>query len=447
MKLQVELVSQEFIKPNSPTPENLRLYELSLLDQISANVYNPVVYFFASNGTNPIRKSNQVKESLSDILTHYYPFAGRIIDNKFIDCNDEGVPYLVASVMCKLNDVVDNPVPGELNKLVPFELDCPSDLALGIQVNVFECGGIAIGACISHKIADGLSASSFINSWAASSHGQADLVRTQFISATLFPPKNNLHGYDPNVYVTYKNIITKMFMFDASAIEALKAKYAATSIFGTSLGSRKSPTRVEALSTFIWSRFLAVTPGDHFESDEPRGFCALLHCVNLRSRMEPPLPGYSFGNYFGDALTIVPIPSANNSSEVVYYNLMRKVMEQTKKFDKEYISKIREGGHEYLNFLKDSSNRILQGEMTWFDFTSLCRFPFYDADFGWGKPIWVGMPAWPYKNLVIFVDTKSGGGIEAYVSLKEEDMAKLENDKELPVYVSPTGSKHVRSLL
>jgi hypothetical protein len=55
----------------------------------------------------------------------------------------------------------------------------------------------------------------------------------------------------------------------------------------------------------------------------------------------------------------------------------------------------------------------------------------YDAEFGWGKPIWVGSPALTFKNLVVFVDCKNGGGIEAYVSLKVEDMMKFEADMEL----------------
>ncbi|KAJ7951651.1 Vinorine synthase-like [Quillaja saponaria] len=265
---------------------------------------------------------------------------GRFINDEFIDCNDEGVPYSEAKVMSKLNDVLNNPLPGELNKLVPFRVDDVLDLSLGVQLNVFECGGIAF--------------------------------------------------------------------------EALKARYS-TSCIGASLESKKPPSRVEALSTFIWSRFLAVTQEKQYldQSDEHQGFCVPCHCVNLRSKMKPPLPEYSFGNYVGEALTIVQVPSTNNKSEAVYSGLMRQVMEQTKKFDNEYINKIREGGCEYLKLLKHGSDRISPGEVLSFDFTSLCRFPWYDADFGWGKPIWVGMPAWPYQILVTFVDTKSGGGIRS----------------------------------
>ena len=41
-----------------------------------------------------------------------------------------------------------------------------------------------------------------------------------------------------------------------------------------------------------------------------------------------------------------------------------------------------------------------------------------------------------YPNLVTFFDTKSGDGIEAWINLMEEDMAKFEEDKEVMEYVS-----------
>ena len=77
--------------------------------------------------------------------------------------------------------------------------------------------------------------------------------------------------------------------------------------------------------------------------------------------------------------------------------------------------------------------------MVTFSFTSLCRFPPYETDFGWGKPIWVGPAALTYKNLITFIDTPSGDGIEAYVSLKKEEMDKFESDEEFLTFVSLPG--------
>ena len=58
--------------------------------------------------------------------------------------------------------------------------------------------------------------------------------------------------------------------------------------------------------------------------------------------------------------------------------------------------------------------------------------------FGWENPVWIGWVSLPFKNVVIFIDTNSGHGIEAWVHLNEKDMAKFESDKELLAYPSTT---------
>ena len=73
--------------------------------------------------------SNSLKSSLSEVLTKlYYPLAGRLKENRFIHCNDEGIPYVKTQVKCKLSDVINSPIPGELNKLIPFQLDALTDV-------------------------------------------------------------------------------------------------------------------------------------------------------------------------------------------------------------------------------------------------------------------------------------------------------------------------------
>ncbi|KAL0327329.1 UNVERIFIED_CONTAM: (13S,14R)-1,13-dihydroxy-N-methylcanadine 13-O-acetyltransferase AT1 [Sesamum angustifolium] len=88
----------------------------------------------------------------------------------------------------------------------------------------------------------------------------------------------------------------------------------------------------------------------------------------------------------------------------------------------------------------DGGTELLQkankGELVTFNFTSLCRFPLYEADFGWGKPVWVGSAGLVYKNLVTFIDRAGGNGIEAWINLRKEDMEKFEADIELQEFLS-----------
>ncbi|XP_038713333.1 stemmadenine O-acetyltransferase-like [Tripterygium wilfordii] len=420
MKIEIEVTSRETIKPSSPTPNHLHHYQLSFLDQISPPVYNPLVLFYPSDQVNKnnIEKSNHLKQSISDVLTSFYPLSGRIKDNVYVDCNDEGAPYLEAQVKCSLSDVLENPVPSELNKLLPLQLDDVQELPLGVQFNIFQCGGVAIGVCISHKVADALSFLTFLKSWAETARGESDIVRPQFISATLFPPKN-ISGFEPSTGITNQNIVAKRFVFDVSAIETLRTKYT-DHVNSTSV----PPSRVEALTNFIWNRFVSATNIDEAATDT---FYIVLHAVNLRPRMDPPLPNSAFGNLYRIAMT--------NPFMGACANLASQVRESISRIDKDYVKTQLQEGNEHLEMIKDTAESFNRGKMVALNFTSLCRFPLHEADFGWGRPVWVGSACLTFNNLVVFMDTVTGDGIEAWVHLKEEDMAKLEADEELIEFV------------
>ncbi|RDX58204.1 Vinorine synthase, partial [Mucuna pruriens] len=460
MKVEVEVVSKELVKPSSPTANHLRRYNLSLLDHLTPQLNNSMVYFFAANnGSDQFiniteNASNHLKKSLSQALTHYYPLAGRLEDKAFIECNDEGVPYLEARVMCKLHDVVESPVPSEVAKLLPFAMDDIVDTPLGVQLNVFDCGGIAIGVCMSHKVADAMSYFVFIQRWASIARGLGEAcdhegIKTHFVSATLFPPRD-MPWYDPNKIITKPNTVSKIFVFDASVIDGLKEKYA------EKMCMQKPPSRIEALSTFIWTRFMASTldsskgllkkfikksfkiylglshrwtgsTSTQIAASESPRFYVVAHTVNLRSRMDPPLPAHAFGNYYRAVKVFLSLDYEGDC-----YELVKKLREEIRKIDSDYILKLQEG-YEYLNSLREDLRRFenIKGEIVPFTFTSLCRLPVYDADFGWGKPIWACPPAWKIKNVVVFTDTKLGGGIEAHISMMEADMVRFQNDKEI----------------
>ena len=141
--------------------------------------------------------------------------------------------------------------------------------------------------------------------------------------------------------------------------------------------------------------------------------------ANLRPRLDPPLSEDYFGN-MSVPTTASVIPW---DSEVGFYG---------------FIDPVRDAMSQ-LN-MKENMEKFIKGEVVCMTFTSLCRFPIYEADFGWGEPIWVGLAKLLYRNVVTFLDTKSRNGIEVWINLEEEDMAKFEVDKELLAYVSPKAS-------
>ncbi|XP_016676206.1 stemmadenine O-acetyltransferase [Gossypium hirsutum] len=303
MQLDVQVISEEIVKPSSPTDDRLRRYQLSFLDQQTPLVYNAMVYFYpkiCNIEANKITILHRLKQSISNALTCFYPLAGRIMEDQlFVDCNDEGIPFLEARVKCQLLDVLNNPIPKELNKLLPFEFHVSGTDAehvlLGIQFNVFDCGGIGIGVCISHKIGDALSFFSFVNIWASIARGETNLIVPEFKSASLFPPR----AIPEARQLKKEQIVTKRFVFGATKVEEIRRKYGENT-------SQTRPSRVEALSAFIWDRFVTAFG----LRSRPDTLSTIIHVVNLRARIDPPLPGSSFGNLYSLALTI---PSMDNN--------------------------------------------------------------------------------------------------------------------------------------
>lgn len=102
--IEVETLAREIIKPSSPTPHHLRNLKLSLLDQIIPVEYTAVILFYRGNDDTHHHShiSQQLKQSLSEILKIYYPFAGIIKDHILIECKDNGVEYVEAQTNCLL---------------------------------------------------------------------------------------------------------------------------------------------------------------------------------------------------------------------------------------------------------------------------------------------------------------------------------------------------------
>ncbi|KAG6654850.1 hypothetical protein CIPAW_05G174300 [Carya illinoinensis] len=345
MKVDVEVISHDTIKPSSMTPLHLRHYTLSFIDQISPQIFMHVLLFYPRDADSYLNsfadRQDRIKKSLSEALALFYPLAG--------------CPLRASQGKLYLLKFLKDRKPSEQIKFLPHELDDDNELPLAVQVSVFNYGGIVMGLTFAHKVMD---ASSFF----------FNIATLVFESAMIFPPESG-PTYNPDKGTGKDKISIKRFVFDSSAIASLKANYSSDS----SSVKYPSPTRVEALSAFIFSRLLAAT---HAEANPNKCY----------------------------------------------------------KVDINYVNSHPEGGAN-ITFQLDVE-RLRKGEVVKLCFTSLCRFPTYEADFGWGKPIWIGSARLLFKNLVTFFDTKEGNGIEIWINLEEEDMAKFEVDKELLAYVS-----------
>ncbi|KAL8474625.1 hypothetical protein ACS0TY_031178 [Phlomoides rotata] len=409
MATNVEIISREMITPSSPTPTHLKTLKLSFIDQLAPSIHVPLILFYhhhqlSDHLITPTEISRLLKQSLSKILTIFYPLGGIVQENSSVDCNDSGAEFTEARVFARASDVIQEANMEEIKKLLPVEsLEHDENIVLKVRLNFFDCGGVAIAVCLSHKIADGTSLVAFIDALAAVCRGGTLVSDPTFDFASFFPPRS-LPGleFTHRAGITEEKIVTKGFVFNKEKLAKLKD--------GISQ-QVKNPTRVEAVSSYMWRSFIKAKAGN-----ETASFAAV-HAVNLRPRKRPPLSQQAFGNCWRHALALF-------SLEEDYSELVVKLRASITSMDDDFIKKLENG--EYVNDLKRSVDLFTKGGVEFLNFSSWCKFPMYEIDFGWGKPVWVCTTTLPFKNVVVLMSTPCGDGIEAWVNMLEDDMKLFE---------------------
>ncbi|KAK6135357.1 hypothetical protein DH2020_030868 [Rehmannia glutinosa] len=421
----VKIISKVIIKPSSPTPNTHKTVKLSFLDQLLAPpFYVPFIFFYQPDNStvsiNHAQISQQLKNSLSEALTLFYPLAGKLNPQiSTVDCNDGGAEFVEARVHTCLSDVIQEPNMDQLKKYLPMDpntlITSGTDVApppplLAAQINFFDCGGIAIGICSSHQITDGASLVAFVDSWAAACRRQGqkgNFTPPSFDLARYFPPRD-MSGFGfPQL--KKEKLVTKRFVFDKEKLAALKRT--AVSCPPGSSAAVKDPTRVEVVSAFIWKHFT--------ENGHTKNVPAAWHIVNLRPRVNPTME-----NVFGNFILKKFIFSSGADPE--FHELVSEMRNGLREIDDEYIWKL---SREYDGYASDISkfyDLVASGEMESVGFSSWARFPVYEMDYGWGKPVWVCPTSCPEKNVVFLMGTKDGDGIEAWVNMLESSAEILE---------------------
>lgn len=171
---QLHVLSIQTIKPASPTPSRLKCYNLSPMDIYSPCAYMPFVFYYPNRAPNNAHdiadKSCRLKPTLSEILVQYYPIAARWNFGSYVDYNDEGVEFQEVDMKCGLFEILEKFEDEATGLVFPAGLVWAnpnnSSSLLVVQFTNFECGGISIAVCLSHKLIDVSSFSTFMTSWA-----------------------------------------------------------------------------------------------------------------------------------------------------------------------------------------------------------------------------------------------------------------------------------------
>ncbi|KAM5569453.1 BAHD acyltransferase [Rosa sericea] len=436
-EMRVEVIDKETITPSSPTPHHLTTFNLSVFDQFLPDLYVPLLLFYPNNSTTNHKgnavdhhysliteRSKLLKTSLSESLSRFYPFAGRIFSHNnilSICCNDHGAIFIQTRVNCPISKVLEKPHDGILNQLLPNAIESTVESTcylLLVQANFFECGGLAIGVSISHKIVDAFSLGTFICSWAAMGLG-TDVVSFPTIefgvAASVYPPQDLfIKSLQTSGEYVYEDCVKRRFVFDASNIVRLKSKAASAIV--------PNPTRVEVVSALIWKCAMDASRSN-------LGFtmpAMLFLTANMRKVLGHP-------TLMGNLLGYVSAAKAQES-DATLQSLVAILREGIQKFKVKYGNGV--SRDDIYQHFKEHEDLMGKNDINNYTCTSWCRFGFYEANFGWGKPLWVTIPSIPMKNLILLIDTKDGEGIEVFLSLKEDDMAVIETNKELLAYAS-----------
>lgn len=419
MEMKFEKLSSKFIKPLFPTPPNLKHYKISLIDELIPFMNVSIVLFFTKNSNhNPMLFVGHLQKSLEKTLTQLYPFAGRYVEaSHTVDCNDEGVEFTQATVSVKLEDVVGLKVHVRpVDDFIPF-ITKTQTVVLKIQLTTFKCGGVALAVSASHKVVDASTLCTFLNEWVSMSRevNEIKLTRPGF-NSSLFSARGVhsisvplISGDDMLSKYTRKNV-----SFSESVISNLKAK----AIMSGKSSTSTRLSKVQVVLSIIWKALIGV---DRAKYDYQRE-SILYQMVNLRERMASPIPKYSCGNLVGmcpmkatlDSETTEGLANLMNDSIKKVMNDYSKVHHDSEQGQTMVLDSFLNMG----NINPESTNVIIS--------TSWCKFPFYELDFGFGKPIWVAPGTMPMKNFVHLIDDAEGNGVEAYVFLEVKDVPYFE---------------------
>ncbi|KAJ7950103.1 vinorine synthase-like [Quillaja saponaria] len=314
---------------------------------------------------------------------------------------DDGAFFIEAKIDTKLSDFLaqSNLAVVIMDKLVPVATDAKYNGAmLIIQFTSFGCGGSAI---------------------------VPELVPTSPEVVPQSLPSSSENFVPPQD----KKFVTKRFVFSASKIKELKDRVIHK--------IRKEednmfPSRVDVVLALIWKCALAsalVSKSTSFRKS------LMLQAVNLRTRTDPPLPESSMGN-----LVILFPMAVEKESDLELHELVSKLLTvkvRANKMKKKYQG--HDDPQQVIDAMgSDSMNEMFQVRKNLKDFsafvaTSCVNSPFYEIDFGWGKPAWVtSRPKTFVANSIYLFDTKQVGEVEVLMNmLTEEEISALERNQEL----------------
>ncbi|KAM3380555.1 shikimate O-hydroxycinnamoyltransferase isoform X1 [Capsicum galapagoense] len=429
--MKIEVRESTMVQPATETRQ-IRLWN-SNVDLVVPNFHTPSVYFYRPNGSANFFDGKVLKDALSRALVPFYPMGGRLCrdeDGRIeIDCKGQGVLFVEAESDGVVDDFGDFAPTLELRRLIPavdYSQGIESYALLVLQITHFKCGGVSLGVGMQHHAADGASGLHFINTWSDMARG-LDLTIPPFIDRTLLrardPPQPKFPHIEyqppPTLKVTAENApnsepvpetSVSIFKLTRDQINALKAK-------SKEDGNTVNYSSYEMLAGHVW-RSTCMARG-LAQDQETKLYIA----TDGRARLRPSLPSGYFGNVI---FTATPVAVAGDLQSKPIWYAASKIHDQLAIMDNDYLR----SALDYLE-LQPDLKALVRGAHTFkcpnLGITSWSRLPIHDADFGWGRPIFMGPGGIAYEGLSFILPSPTNDGSQSVaISLQAEHMKLFE---------------------
>ncbi|KAK4348836.1 hypothetical protein RND71_031591 [Anisodus tanguticus] len=433
----VQHISDCFIKPlyypeESKKPVYLSSWDLAML---SVQYIQKGLLFTKPSSFQLDPLLQNLKESLSITLIHFYPLAGRLSTLKqenphiytvFIDCiNSPGARLIHANLDLTISDIL-NPkdVPLVVQSFFDHDRAINHDgheLSL-LTIQVTELiDGVFIGCSINHAVADGSSFWHFFNSFSQVFKQKQSIINP----ISKLPIFNHWfpEGKGPFINLPYTHhdqfisryeaphMTERFFHFSTKSIKKLKAK-------ANQECNTIKISSLQALSAHMWR---SITRVRKFPCDQMTS-CRM--AINNRARLEPPLPEYYFGNCIQTVRGIASVSELlDNDLGWAAWKMHQAVVNHKDKEIREWVEKLESGMVYQLRGFFDPFS-VMMG--------SSPRFDMYGNEFGLGKGVAL-RSGYAHKfdgKVTLYEGIEGDGSMDLEVCLLPDFMASLESDKE-----------------
>ncbi|KAK9757659.1 hypothetical protein RND81_01G177500 [Saponaria officinalis] len=335
-----------------------------------------------------------MKYSLSKILTEYYPLAGRLRSSKNecgdekleVECNGEGAVFAEGFIDYSCVEFLEYcEKPNKSWRKLICKVDAPTFLEvppLVVQVTKLNCGGMIMCTSINHCICDGIGTSQFLNAWAQITknpnfvplnppfHSRHLLnsrcpPKVTFTHPVFNTPTSDQQQNDQFTLIKYlqsQPLIATSITFNPAQILTLKRN----------ISPSIKCTTFEALASHTWKSWVKSLNLSHFLKVK------LLFSVNIRKRVKPELPQGYYGNGFllGCAETSVKDLCSKN-----LFHGVKLVQHAKSSLNDDYISSM-------IDLLEDK--KVQTDLSTTLVISQWSKLDLENLDFGSGKPLHMG---------------------------------------------------------